>query len=252
MKSDTSPLNDVRIGEVTSQWAKGNHLFVRYFKTLSSTNDLAKEEAFHEDLLAEALALYITDQQSQGRGRKEHTWTNAPVGAALYASWSYLTDAHPQPILSPLMGLALYRALSCTWPFLDWSMKAPNDIYLGSKKVAGILIENIVQGDETRIIIGVGLNVLAAPSSIEHATSIAESLPSGVPLLGEDYISFLDRFLFEITEALSKSEQALSPTDQLSLKKALNQWPLLEQPYVRIESDGTLFSESQSWHWSQL
>ncbi len=247
-----SPLTDIRIGEITSKWAESNHLFVSYHKTLGSTNDLAKKEAFTERLLQESLCLYLTDSQTQGRGRGNHSWSQEKTGGALLSSWSYLVNSQPQPTTSCFVGLAVYRACLATWPFLPWNLKAPNDIYIAHKKVAGLLIENILQADETRLIIGLGLNVFAAPAAVENATSIAQSLPTGVPLLGEDWMTFLDRLMFELTNAVLQCEEPLSPTDQQSLLTALNLHPLLPEPYQRVEANGSLVTARETIPWSSL
>jgi BirA family biotin operon repressor/biotin-[acetyl-CoA-carboxylase] ligase len=251
--SEDSPLSDIRIGEVTKQWATRNQIYVHHEKSLKSTNDLAKEKAFDEGLLAEALCLFLADHQSTGRGRGKNSWIDAKPGSALLSSWSYLLVAKPQPTTTCLVGLAVYRALSATWPFLEWSLKAPNDIYIGDKKVAGILLESILQGDEVRIIVGLGLNVLSAPAEVPSAGSIVASMPRGVPLLGQDWTACLDRLLFEITEAISYCESPLTPPDQKSLLKALNDNPLLPEDYARIEANGTLVFESgKTVNWWEL
>lgn len=247
-----SPTKDIRIGEVTSKWAESNHIYAAYHQSLPSTNDLAKEEAFAESLLDESLCLYLTDMQTRGRGRGSRTWEQQEPGGALLSSWSYLTNSQPQPTTSCLLGLAVYRACSTTWPFLPWNLKAPNDIYIGDKKAAGLLIENILQDDETRLIVGLGLNVLQAPADLSTATSIAQALPAGVPLLGQDWLSFLDRLLFEMTDAVSHCEEPLSPTDRISLLTALNLHPLLKEKYTQVEADGSLVSASAIIPWSAL
>lgn len=247
-----SPVSDIKIGYITSQWAENNHLYVSYLKDMSSTNAIAKEEAFEEQLLAESLALYVTDFQTAGRGRGQHTWTTENIGSALLSSWSYLLGAHPQPTTSCLVGLALYRACSTTWPFLNWNLKAPNDIFIGDKKVAGILIENIAQGDEVRLIIGIGFNVLSSPTSVDTATSLIENLPQGAPLLGQDYTAFLDRLLFELTDAVSHCEEPLSTTDRMALLTALNKHPHLPEPYTDIDALGNLQRGNESISWTSL
>lgn len=249
--SDT-PLSDIRIGQVTSQWAEGNHLYVAYQPQLSSTNAVAKEEAFAENLMEESLCLYLTDHQTAGRGRGQHTWTDARPGSSLLSSWSFLLGIKPQPTTSCLIGLAVYRACATTWPFLAWNLKAPNDIYIADKKVAGILLENVAQGDEVRLVIGLGLNVTASPENIDTATSIVESLPFGAPLLGQDYMAFLDRLLFELTDAVSHADEPLSSTDQLALLTALNQHPLLETKYTGMMADGSLLIGDKKINWSTL
>lgn len=247
-----TPLSDIRIGQVTSHWAENNHLFVSYTPQLQSTSELAKEEAFAENLMAESLCLYLTDHQTAGRGRGTHSWSDGRPGSSLLSSWSFLLGIKPQPTASCLIGLAVYRACMATWPFLPWNLKAPNDIYLHDKKVAGILLENIIQGDEVRLIVGLGMNITSSPENIDTAISILEALPVGAPLLGQDYMSFLDRLLFELTDAISRSDEQLSPTDQLSLLVALNQHPLLKEKYTGMEADGSLLVKDKKISWMSL
>ena len=247
-----SPLSDIKIGHVTSQWAEGNGVFVSYKASMDSTNALAKTEAFEEQMFEESLALYLTDHQTAGRGRGKNTWTDDMVGSSLLSSWSYLLNATPQPTTTCLIGLALYRACSTTWPFLLWSLKAPNDIYLGSKKVAGILLETLVQGDDVRLVIGIGLNVTSSPDAVETATSIVEELPPGIPLLGQDWMTFLDRLLLELTDSVSKAEEKLSRTDCMSLLVALNKLPLLKEKYTGMSADGSLHIGEKKINWTEL
>lgn len=246
-----NPVMDIRIGHLTAQWAENNHLYVSYKSQQDSTNSVAKDEAFQESLLEEALCLYVTDHQTLGRGRGKNSWTEQP-GSSLLSSWSFLINVKPQPTTSCLVGLALYRACASTWPFLDWNLKAPNDVYIGEKKVAGILLENLLQGEDVRLIIGIGMNILSAPESVDTATSLLISLPAGAPLLGQDYMSFLDRLLFELTDAVSHCENPLSSTDCLSLLQALNRHPLLEAPYSKVEPDGSLWIGDKKINWMEL
>lgn len=247
-----TPLADIKIGKITARWAENNHLFCNYQPQIDSTNSLAKSEAFDESLLEQTMALYVTDHQTAGRGRGQHTWTDEHVGSSLLSSWSYLLNIKPQPTTSCLIGLALYRACSATWPFLAWNLKAPNDLYIGNKKVAGILLETVAQGDEVRLIVGLGLNITSSPKSVITATSLIEELPAGTPLLGQDYLAFLDRWLFELTDAISHCDGALTTTDQQSLLKILNQHPLLKEKYSAVESDGSLIIGDRKINWMTL
>lgn len=248
-----TPLEDIQIGAITKEWAIANQLYVHYESSLKSTNDLAKTKAFDEGLMSEPLCLFLTDHQTSGRGRGKNTWQDASPGSALLSSWGYLLNAKPQPTTSCLVGLAVYRALTATWPFLAWNLKAPNDIFIGEKKVAGILLESVLQADEVRIIVGLGINVIKAPTEVPTSGSILESLPVGTPLLGQDWTSFLERLLFEITDAISRCEEPLSTTDQMSLLKALNDNPNLQEYYEKVESTGSLILESgKSVAWWEL
>ena len=70
-----------------------------------------------------------------------------------------LSPHSPQPIMAPLIGLALLKSCQFVWPNLKLSLKAPNDLFLMHKKVAGLLTESIQQGDKHRLIIGLGMNI---------------------------------------------------------------------------------------------
>lgn len=242
----------IKIGQVTQAWAKQNSLSVEYSLELDSTNDLAKKEAFEKKALEESFILYVTENQTQGRGRGEHHWTSPRAGESLLSTWSFQIPYQPQPILVPLMGLALYRALLATWPYLSLSLKAPNDIFIGNKKCAGLLIETITQGDETRLLVGLGLNVISFPNSEPGATSLAHEMPEGAALLGEDYVQFLDRFLLEVTQVISKEDTELSLSDQQALKYALNKFPGLTEKIVNISAEGSIHYPNHIVAWTEL
>lgn len=250
---EDSPLKDIRIGQVTSRWAENNHLFAHYEASTTSTSDLAKTRAFADEMEKEPLALFLADHQTAGRGRGKNTWIDSREGSCLLSSWSYMTAAKPQPTTSCLVGLSVFRALSTTWPFLNWSLKAPNDVYIDDKKVVGILMESVLEGAKVRVIVGLGINVLGSPETVPTAGSILQSLPPGVPLLGQDWTAFLDRLLFEMSDAISHCEDPLTPSDRQSLLSALNRHPLLKEKYQDIDPQGSLRTLSgKTLNWWEL
>jgi BirA family biotin operon repressor/biotin-[acetyl-CoA-carboxylase] ligase len=134
---------------------------VRYFKTIGSTNDYclgwAKEGAVD-------LSLAVADHQSAGRGRANRKWvTNA--GAAL--AFSLLLrprglEFQNLPFFSPLGALAIRRALGRLFK-LSAEIKWPNDVLVKGKKLAGILVENVWEGNVLNAIIaGIGINITPA------------------------------------------------------------------------------------------
>lgn len=248
---EDTPLNDIRIGHASHQWALAQKLPVKYFVETDSTNLQAKNEAFNETALSEHLVVYLADHQSAGRGRGQNTWVSPRVGSQLLSTWSFMIEQPPLPVVSPLVGLALYRAAVATWPFLDWNLKAPNDLFIGGKKVAGLLIETVSQGDEHRLLIGLGLNVTASPS-LPQATSLVQCLGAETPLLGQDWISFLERLIFELSLAIQMSFEELNTTSRMALLTALNQHPLLEEDYTEIDEQANLKTESRRISWTQL
>jgi BirA family biotin operon repressor/biotin-[acetyl-CoA-carboxylase] ligase len=247
-----SPLSDIRIGLVTDHWAKTQKIPTRYSETTASTNSRAKSEAFTEDSLSEHLMLYIADQQTGGRGRGSNTWSSSAIGTQLLSTWSFMIESPPHPTVSPMTGLALFRAASSTWPFLAWNLKAPNDLYIGDKKVAGLLLETLSQGDDHRLLIGLGLNVIAHPAEVAVATSLVKELSKDAPLLAQDWICFLERLVFEFSFSLQMSFEPLNSTSIASLLHALNLHPLLSEKYTALDSNGTLHTKSRRISWMEL
>lgn len=246
------PTDDIKIGKVTEAWAKNSKLLVRYHETLASTNSWAKERAFDEEVMAHPIAIYLTDFQTGGRGRGTNSWTSTPSGSSLYATFSFQSPL-PSPTLSPRMGLAIFRAAFATWPFLPWSLKAPNDLYLNTKKVSGVLIENISQGKMNRLLIGIAVNVFEKPEDVSTATSMLEHFPKDTALLGEDWTQFLDRLLLEMTLAISNAiNPDLESAESASLLWALNRNPNLDDIYSAVLPDGTLLQKNKKISWTEL
>ncbi len=249
---NSSHNQQIRIGEITHQWAKAQKIPSHYSERTDSTNLQAKEKAFSEESLREQLILFVTDQQTAGKGRGKNVWLSPDSGAQLLSTWSFMINQPCLPILSPLIGLAVYKAALSTWPFLFWSLKAPNDLLLGTKKTAGILLETVSQGDEHRLLIGLGLNVIQSPSEIITATSIAEELSESTPLLAQDWISFLERMVFEFSIAIQSAYEPLTETAQASILHVLNLNPNITEKIIRVDENANLTTETKTISWLEL
>ncbi len=247
-----SPLDDIRIGQISHQWAEAQKIKSFYFKNTDSTNQQAKDKAFDEESFSEHLIIYIADQQTAGRGRGKNTWLSPQSGSQLLSTWSFMLDAPTLPIISPLVGLALYKAACATWPYLDWSLKAPNDLFIGEKKIAGLLLETISQGDDHRLLIGLGFNVISSPKDLVTAVSLAHSLPADTPLLAEDWLSFLERLVFEFSFSIQQSFEPLNPSARQALLYTLNKNPLLDEDYTSIDESANLKTNSKYISWQEL
>lgn len=143
----------------------------RHYALTDSTNTRARE-------LAAAGAPHGTvvtaAEQSEGRGRQGRTWT-APAGKALLYSAVVrpLDDRH---LLLPLaVPLAVCEAAEELKPGLECGVKWPNDVQVGGRKLAGVLIE--ARPQDSWAVIGIGLNLSIAPEEFpldlrDTATSI--------------------------------------------------------------------------------
>jgi len=246
------PSLDLKIGEITKIWAEQHDLLVHYLPECESTNAWAKTDAFSEEVSAEALVLYLCESQTAGRGRGTNTWKNSHPGSSLLSTWSFEVEQHPQPITTLRFGLALIRCCQNIWPALPWNLKAPNDLQIGPRKTAGILLESVSQGKDSRLIFGLGMNLFEAPKEIPTATSLAQSFPKGLPLLGEDYIGLLDRLLYEVTDALSRGNESLSESEQSAVLHFLNLNPNLKTKFTQVDAQGNLWTNDDKIPWMEI
>lgn len=184
-------------------WIKKNNLSYSYCKTTNSTQDLAKKEAFE---LNNNFKFYITDYQTQGRGRiSNRAWTSKAEDNFL-STWSWdFSDKIISPLLSETIGNQVVLACKKTWPQLPWRIKLPNDIYLKDKKIAGLLIDILNQGSKNRLLIGLGFNIYSSPANLQKvSTHLSKEVKE--PLQWE---SFLDS-LFQNWKQLLKIETRIS------------------------------------------
>ncbi len=149
------------------QWHSSLGHCIRWYALVGSTNDVAKEWA--SDGAADG-SVVCAEEQSAGRGRRGSAWV-CPVGEGLTFS-QILCPTMPRalwPRLALIAGLAVAKVLESQG--IAAEVKWPNDVLVGGKKIAGILVESV--GDA--VIVGVGLNVNVAELPLEIA-EIATSM----------------------------------------------------------------------------
>jgi BirA family transcriptional regulator, biotin operon repressor / biotin---[acetyl-CoA-carboxylase] ligase len=124
-------------------------------------------------------AVVAADEQTEGRGRLGRSW-QAPKGTSLLFSIALAPPVPPErlPELSLVAGAAVAEAIAATTG-LAASVKHPNDVLLGGRKVAGILGE----ASEGRIALGIGVNV---SQSADELPREAVTPPTSLALEGAD------------------------------------------------------------------
>ena len=103
--------------------------------------------------------LCVAEYQSAGRGRRGRQWV-APVGHGICLSLGYSFASSPPSLacLSLVAGIGLLRALKANG-VATAQLKWPNDVLIGDRKLAGILIDISGEtGGPLHAIIGIGLN----------------------------------------------------------------------------------------------
>ena len=245
----------IDIYEWTSSWALDSGLKLWRLPETDSTNTTAKDDTdpttrpeLAMGAQVSAPSLYLTRLQVRGRGRGTNVW-QAPTGSALFHSWSFQVARVPQPVLSPLVGLALFRAAKGAWPDVELNLKAPNDLYIGRAKVAGILIEIVDQGPNKRVVIGIGMNVMSHPADVATATSLARyRVPSH-----QEWAAFMTSLREGLERAVREGlGGSLSEPAREDLKQALNLHPLYNEPIEHVDELGQLHRASGIIRWHEL
>jgi BirA family biotin operon repressor/biotin-[acetyl-CoA-carboxylase] ligase len=129
---------------------------IYYFKTLSSTNQYAKQLVKKN---IDEGSIIVSDVQTMGRGRKSRTWYSPREG--LWFSVVLYPNIPPQRgmLITMTTSVSVAQAIQEVTglnPVIKW----PNDLLIDGKKVCGILTELDAEMDKINYAaIGVGINV---------------------------------------------------------------------------------------------
>lgn len=148
---------------------------IRHVASCPSTQILAHEEA--QNGAPDGMVI-IADEQTSGKGRLSRHWSSA-AGKGIWMSVITRPELTPQqaPQMTLVAAVAIVRAieeLTELTPTIKW----PNDILVGGRKLTGILTELQADPDRVKaIILGIGMNVNQQPQDFpEEIHSIATSL----------------------------------------------------------------------------
>ncbi|MCQ8277726.1 biotin--[acetyl-CoA-carboxylase] ligase [Acetobacteraceae bacterium KSS8] len=233
------------------------------YETLGSTNDhcIALAEAGEKEGLA-----VMARRQTGARGSRGRSWSEPPAGN-LALSVLLRPAAMQEPGLWPFVaGLALHDGLeqvSGAALLLKW----PNDVLLGDRKLAGILIERGVGPDGHWMVIGFGANLAAAPVLADRiAACLADAgPPPAQEEAAEAVLAALDRWcaVFErdgfapIREAWLTRAHPIGARLRAALPAASGRDALANRPPVEqregsfggIAADGALLLEWSGRLW---
>jgi BirA family transcriptional regulator, biotin operon repressor / biotin---[acetyl-CoA-carboxylase] ligase len=234
-----SPRAALELGRL--QEAAGPHWQVRLHTAAESTNALAAAAP-------EPGLVVVADHQTAGRGRLGRAWVT-PEGAALTFSAVVdpVLDDEWWPLLPLVAGYAVARAVR-------GSLKWPNDVLIGGRKVCGILVERVhtraSEGDTPLAVVGIGLNVDQTSEELPVPTATSLALETGhrdrTDLFGE----VLDQLQARL-EATSRSPRE-TVRDYRGLCETLGQDVRVELPggrslegrAVDVDDHGRLVVES--------
>ncbi len=222
---------------------------VSIFKELDSTNQEALRRAPEFDGTPHWI---VAHEQTRGRGREGRNWVSE-IGN-LYTSFLFrpqcplLTANH----LSFVTGIALHETVSTILKSSDIAdpilLKWPNDVLIGRRKIAGILIESFLSGrtNDPVIVIGIGINVAHHPELTDRE---ATHLGAYVTEVDSPYVfNILSRMLAQRIEQWDNgrrfelirqhwSERAHPPGERLSVQVGNTRF---EGVFKNLDEDGAL------------
>ena len=122
------------------------------FKQIDSTNNYLKNSY----KLLNNFTFVVTDYQTNGKGRNDRVWSSEEGKNLMF---SFLIK--DQDLLKKFSALSIISAVEVAklledYQIKDVSIKWPNDILIGDKKVCGILLEGQIL---EYLVVGIGLNV---------------------------------------------------------------------------------------------
>lgn len=151
---------------------------LKTYQSLESTSDEAKRLA-HEGVSAGLWV--VAEEQTKGRGRHGRNWVSGEGN--LYASLLLYPacDLSHIPELSFVAAVAVAGACRHFCPDATITCKWPNDILIGGKKAAGILLESESSGNPQKpwVVIGIGINVVSAPEGVDYPAAALGNFEAG-------------------------------------------------------------------------
>ncbi len=174
----------------------------RWLERTDSTNRVAAEWAAEG---APHGAVVVAEAQDAGRGRLGRSFFSPPY-RNLYTSIVLRDGLRPSVVFAAAIAVARTAAEVVQDPDAV-QIKWPNDVLVGERKTAGILVESSGAGDLRAAVLGIGVNLNVAPDEFpeefrERATSLAAFTGSKI-----DRAGFTARLYGTLEETLERHER---------------------------------------------
>ena len=168
MIAPVTPFDAARFQEALSARAIGR--FLLYRTSTETTMTLARREA---DEGAPHGTMALAEEQTAGRGRRGRSFYS-PAGQNLYFTLVLRLGMEAHRLLPVSVPLAVCRAIRAEG--VDARIKWPNDIWVGDRKVCGMLIDAEITPAGGLALPGIGINVNGDPTVLPELRETATSL----------------------------------------------------------------------------
>lgn len=186
---------------------------------VASTNLIARRIVTEciENELSLPQAMIIAGEQFAGRGRNDRSWSS-PAGKGIYATTLLSRPARELPLVPLAMANIVATYLRETYA-IDARIKWPNDVLVGGRKIAGILIEARVQDERVYLLVGTGVNVEPVKDDARpNAVAISEVSPREFTGIETAITAFVEHMDEQLSHPLEHDE-VLAQWRELSVHK---------------------------------
>ncbi|MBN1879953.1 biotin--[acetyl-CoA-carboxylase] ligase [bacterium] len=202
------------------------------FDSISSTNTYLMDLPYNQ--IVEGM-ICSADMQTSGYGRGDRQWAS-PYGG-LYLSILLIPD-NPFKywhLISFVMAVAAAQAIKQGFPDLQPGLKWPNDVLIGRRKIAGILVQ-CSQCPHPRLVVGIGINVSVKPESLPERTVF----PAGIINLESSYPASIDRLRLTLKNGFFDlyREWLMNP---LAIIQKWETWSTMIDKNVELSVSGKIF-----------
>jgi BirA family biotin operon repressor/biotin-[acetyl-CoA-carboxylase] ligase len=161
-------------------------------ESCASTND---EAARYARAGASHGTLVIAERQEAGRGREGRTWASPSGGLYFSAVMRPPLPLADVPPITLAIGIAVCDAARAFGA--DAALKWPNDVLIGDKKLAGVLVETQSQGGRLdSVIVGIGVNLGSVPEAVaSRAIALAVDRETFISELVTQLERWVDRYV---------------------------------------------------------
>lgn len=212
-----------------------------HIEETDSTNRWMKEHG-------EGEMVVVADFQTAGKGCGQNSWESERGQNLLFSVLIHPTNvsARTQFIITQVVSVALCNTLE-KFIIQPVEIKWPNDIYVGDKKICGVLIENKLEGQRIKdCVIGIGLDVNQTVFKSDAPNPVSIKLLTGHDT---DREQLLNTFLTELQQAFVNKTIQRDYHNRLYRRQGRHPYMAgdkrFEASIVGVNDDGRLMLENE-------